>query len=534
MPRALVVDDITQNRYMLEALLRGHGYQVTSAANGAEALDAARREPPDLVISDILMPVMDGFALCRLWKQDAQLKSVPFVFYTATYTGPKDERLAMSLGADGFIVKPMEPASFIEAIEHVVDVDRQHELESRPPEASSEAGYLKDYNEVLFRKLERKVAQVEAANLALIQEIAERKRAEQALRESEDHFRRFLEQSPMPIAVVGEKDDFVHLNDQFTNVFGYTLGDIPDLATWWSRAYPDEPVRRDVSHSWRTELETAMREHKDIEPREVTVVGKDGAVHTVERHVAPIGRMTLVLFNEISERRRLELLRDRFLAAAAHELKTPVTTIKGYAQLLLRWAPLEERPPRERVAIGTINAQCDRIQQRVDEMLAAARYRTGLDPLRAQRVDFGELARDVARRLGATTDTQRVLFEQSAPLLVEADPERLDEALATMLDRMLRAVPDCENVSVRLWAEGKEARLSITGRGPVVPKGQEALYFEPLYEPRPLTRARHLPIIELGPYLAKLAIERQKGRIWFESGERDLSTFVIALPMVQG
>jgi signal transduction histidine kinase len=253
----------------------------------------------------------------------------------------------------------------------------------------------------------------------------------------------------------------------------------------------------------------------------------------VERHVAPIGRTTLVVLNDISERRRLELLRDRFLAAAAHELKTPVTTIKGYAQLLLRWAPLEGRPPRERVALATLDAQCDRIQQRVDEMLAAARYRTGLDPLRAQRIDFGELARDVVRRLGATTDTHRVLFEQSARLFVNADSERLDEALATMLDRMLRAVPDGEDVHVRLWAEGKEARLSISGRGPVVPRDQEALYFEPLYEARPPAGARHLPMVELGPYLAKLAIEHQRGRIWFESGERERSAFVIALPVVE-
>jgi signal transduction histidine kinase len=86
---------------------------------------------------------------------------------------------------------------------------------------------------------------------------------------------------------------------------------------------------------------------------------------------------------------------------------------------------------------------------------------------------------------------------------------------------------------VRLWAEGKEARLSISGRGPIIPKDEEALYFEPLYESRPATGARHLPIVELGPYLAKLAIERQRGRIWFERSERELSTFVIALPMVE-
>jgi K+-sensing histidine kinase KdpD len=238
-----------------------------------------------------------------------------------------------------------------------------------------------------------------------------------------------------------------------------------------------------------------------------------------------------VIFNDITERRRLERMRDEFLAAAAHELKTPVTTIKGYSQLLLRWAS-EKRPAREVVAISTIDAQCDRIQRRVDEMLAAARYRTGLAPARTDRIDLGELARDVVVRLQATTDTHRISFERPSRVMVEADPERLDEALATLLDRTLRALPEGEDVRVRLWVERHEARLSIAGHGLVVPKEHEAAYFEPLYEMK-LDGAQHLPTADLGPYLAKLAVQHQKGRLWFERNERGDSSFVIALPLVE-
>ncbi|MBK8129215.1 MAG: response regulator [bacterium] len=89
MTRFLIVDDDIHNLYMLHALLEGHGFVVETAVNGQEALEKARVTPPDMIISDILMPVMDGFSLCRAWMQDKQLQPIPLIFYTATYTDAK-------------------------------------------------------------------------------------------------------------------------------------------------------------------------------------------------------------------------------------------------------------------------------------------------------------------------------------------------------------------------------------------------------------------------------------------------------------
>lgn len=111
MTRVLIVDDKPENQYLLHTILHSKGCVVVEARHGAEALVKARQTPPDLIISDLLMPVMDGYTLLRHWKSDERLKQIPFVVYTATYTEPKDEKLAMDLGADAFIIKPLRTIS---------------------------------------------------------------------------------------------------------------------------------------------------------------------------------------------------------------------------------------------------------------------------------------------------------------------------------------------------------------------------------------------------------------------------------------
>ncbi len=165
MIRLLVVDDKEENLYLLQALLAGNGYKVTTARHGAEALLKAHQEPPGLIISDLLMPVMDGFTLLRLWKADERLKCIPFVVYTATYTEPKDERLALDLGADAFIIKPAEPEVFIARIREVLEQAEANELQPPSEPAASEELLLEKYTEVLVRKLENKLLEAERATL---------------------------------------------------------------------------------------------------------------------------------------------------------------------------------------------------------------------------------------------------------------------------------------------------------------------------------------------------------------------------------
>ena len=194
----LIVDDNKQNIYMLQVLLEANGFKVQAASNGAEALDLARRQPPDMIISDILMPVMDGFALCRACKGDRRLRKIPFVFYTATYTDKNDEEFALSLGAAAFIIKPLDPDKFMAIIAQILKNHRVFK-QPAPRKAVKADGFYLKYNEVLVRKLEHKMLQLEQANSILERDILERKRTEQILRESEGKYRALIENIPQKI-----------------------------------------------------------------------------------------------------------------------------------------------------------------------------------------------------------------------------------------------------------------------------------------------------------------------------------------------
>ena len=185
MMRVLIVDDKEQNLYLLQTLLQSSGYQVETARDGAEALARARSQPPQLAISDLLMPVIDGYMLLRQWRADSRLRPIPFVVYTATYTEPEDERLAMQLGADAFILKPMEPGDFMARINQVLADSAAGRLARPQPGTGEHESSFKQYSEILVHKLEQKSIALAESNRNLECDIAERRQSEEALRERE-------------------------------------------------------------------------------------------------------------------------------------------------------------------------------------------------------------------------------------------------------------------------------------------------------------------------------------------------------------
>lgn len=220
MTRIILVDDNEQNLYMLRVLLEGYGYEIESARNGAEALQIARNNPPDVIVSDILMPVMDGFALCREWVQDQKFKSIPFIFYSATYTDPRDIEFALSLGAKRFIIKPAEPVLFLEKLHQVLENHQAGKLPPTDKPLEKDDIYLKEYNQVLIRKLEDKMVQLERANKALERDISARIKAEKETKLAYMELDQIFNSSAHGMFVVDPEANILRVNDKFINLCG--------------------------------------------------------------------------------------------------------------------------------------------------------------------------------------------------------------------------------------------------------------------------------------------------------------------------
>jgi PAS domain S-box-containing protein len=154
--KVLVADDNSKNVYMLEVLLKSAGYEVVSAKNGIDALEKLHDGHFDGIVSDILMPLMDGFRLIRECKRDPALRQIPFIFYTATYTEKKDEAFGLSLGAIRYIIKPAEPEELLRLIREAFIEDAKSQNDTPVQPVLDEDTFSREYSLRVGEKLEKK------------------------------------------------------------------------------------------------------------------------------------------------------------------------------------------------------------------------------------------------------------------------------------------------------------------------------------------------------------------------------------------
>jgi CheY-like chemotaxis protein len=150
----LIVEDITAVREMIELQLRARGYDTLSARDGQEALDVIAKQRPAAIVSDILMPRMDGFSLAHRLHSNPETATIPLIFLSATYVSAEDERFALNLGAMRFLPKPVDLEELTNALSQA--------LKMPTPQVSSltDREFYVGYRQRLKAKLQQKAQQI--------------------------------------------------------------------------------------------------------------------------------------------------------------------------------------------------------------------------------------------------------------------------------------------------------------------------------------------------------------------------------------
>jgi two-component system phosphate regulon sensor histidine kinase PhoR len=226
----------------------------------------------------------------------------------------------------------------------------------------------------------------------------------------------------------------------------------------------------------------------------------------------------------VSAARRLDEMREEFLATAAHEFKTPLAVVKAYAQLMAR------REPKERAALAVIERQVNRLARLVQHLLDSSRLRLEAGTGRTEPFDLAALAREVVDLMCPAVPTHQLELEAPGPVPVVADRDRIEGVITCLVDNAVRFSPSGGPVRIRVRVEGGEARVDVADEGVGIPLERQAQIFERYYRAHAGT-PHDYGGLGLGLEMSRELVERHGGRMWFESAPGAGSTFHFGLPL---
>lgn len=514
----LVVDDNADNRAYLTSLLTHLGHHVVEAADGVEGLAAAARVRPDLIIVDMVMPIVDGFEFTRRLRVAPDLSGTRVVFHTATFDDREIRSLADTLGVLDQIPKPAEPETILAIVRRVL------ELPIRRVAPPAEGVFDREHQRILADKLARKVEELEILS---------------------DRLRSILDATAEGIIGV-DLDGLV----TFANPTASSLLGSPTDALigedFSARIHLPPADGMDGAADGGT-VRAAIRDGRSRDVTDARFARQDGGVVTVDYVVAPLherGQIVggVVAFRDATARRAAQeagvgreaaeaanRAKSDFLSRMSHDLRTPLNAVLGFAQLL----ELDDLTPEQRENAGYIARAGRHLLELINEVLDISRIEAGQLAISPEPVGVEDLINELVALIGPQSAEQGITVEASDPgcgRYVLADPQRLKQVVLNLLSNAVKynRPGGAVSISCRL-ASPERLRIEVddTGFG-IRPDSMNRLF-------RPFERlgAEHGDIEGTGMGLAisKGLVEAMGGRIGVESTPDVGSTFWIELEL---
>lgn len=260
---------------------------------------------------------------------------------------------------------------------------------------------------------------------------------------------------------------------------------------------------------------------------------KDGNYYWVDTTITPLldekGAIEefIAIRNDITERKQLEAQKDEFISIASHELKTPITSLKAYTQVLQnRFAKVGDI--ESATLLSKMDMQLDKLTNLISNLLDATKIQKGKLQFQESYFDFNELVAEIVEEMQRTTAKHTLVKEFGKSKTVRADRERLGQVLTNFLSNAIKYSPASKKIIVKTWTDKKTISAHIQDFGIGIPKDMRQHVFERFFR----VKGRYqesFPGLGLGLFIASEIIKRHHGKIWVKSKQG--STFGFTIPL---
>lgn len=513
--KILLVDDEESVLLTLDAVLRREGYEVKAVGGGGEALRALQSESFDLLLSDLRIDDdVDGLTLlAAAQKRDPEVVTILLTGYASLESAVQ----ALRHGAFNYLLKPCN------LDEMKLTIARGLEKKRLAEALRDRVGELEEAN----RTIQAFTAELESRVSEATAELGERVRE---LQESRGRLSAVIDSMKDGLVVYDSEGRVTRANHFMTTLFGAQSDQLDGRGPADLAALTGEPV-----------LDLA-NEQKQGYRAEAAVFEVEGPrKRFLRRIVSPVsgvgelGQEVVVIYQDITEQKEVEQLKDDFLSIASHELKTPLTSIMGYTQLLSRRLGPADEQASSQEAVEVIEAQCRRMKRLIEDLLDVSRIERGTLETARAAVDLPRLVGEVLTRFEGSSPKHDIrLTCLGKDILVWGDEGRLDQALSNLVSNALKYSPDGGVVDIAIRRDEETAEVAITDRGVGIPKEQLARIFSRFYQGETVVRSRRFGGMGLGLFITKAIVDELGGAISVDSAVGRGSTFRFTLPLYQG
>ncbi len=471
MAKIFVVDDEKDNLTILDLYLKQRGFKTILCNRSTEAFDRILGEDPDLVILDIMMPEMDGFAVCKQIKANQKTSSIPVIFLTARYLDKKDLIEGLSLGAFDYITKPFDEGELYARINAALRVRMAEKA-------------LKGQNQLMESVL---------------------------LHMSEGLFYMTADKS-----IVLQNDKAKNLLEAYGSFDGDKLLSIGDLTTdYIFSTHFQNPDNKTIFHNV-----SLGSEFYKVNSSLVKIQDKDGVIITIDNITSELKTQ-----EELIQSAKLVSIGE-MAASIAHEINNPITGIIGYSELLGFYK--DTLPPKVNDIVSKIQKESYRVKNIIENLLKFSRRQQLMD---MSFVDVGQSLREVIFLLTTSFEEHNINFNIDIPEdlpLVYCNSGLLQQAVLNLLQNSFDAITSSqkgENITLKVYQKNDRLVIETSDDGPGIPPELRDKIFEPFFTTKTKGKGTGL-----GLSLIHRIVQIHNGTINFDTSEKG-TTFIISIPV---